>query len=161
LASKKALCEDVIAYRHPTFGNFTEQDLGHWYFSAHDTNYHRSDWETFEGLTWLLSSESDWLPEKYRQKFIAGLCNSDRWLKEYNFPNSFIDILSTKNRNEFKLTKNVFEGLNELVLEAIDNLKIDESSEDITQKLIDKGLVSGYYDFRDWISNKMEEHRKT
>ncbi len=158
LASKKALCEDIIAYRHPEFGNFTEQELGHWYFSAHDTNYHRSDWEILEGLTWLLSSDSDWLPKEHRQKFISGLCNCDRWVRNYNYPNLFVENLIDKNRDEFNLTQNLIDSLTVLVKEAINNLGLDESPKKITHKLIDQGLVDGYYEYRDWIKNKMKEH---
>lgn len=47
---KPALCNDIIAYRHETFGNYEPDDLGEWYFDAHDGTYFRSHWEVFEGL---------------------------------------------------------------------------------------------------------------
>src|SRR5690606_21409918 len=70
---KQPLCGDIIALRHPKFGNYRPEDLGRWYFEAHDTKYHRSNWEVFEGLVWLLSDNSYWLPENCRQTFIDGI----------------------------------------------------------------------------------------
>ncbi|MFT6443384.1 MAG: hypothetical protein ACJASQ_001167 [Crocinitomicaceae bacterium] len=160
LIAEKALCQDIIAYRHTTFGNYAEQELGKWYFSAHDVNYHRSDWKLFEGLIWLLSSDSDWLPESHRQKFIFGLCNSDTWLRLSNLPNAFTDSLISKNQDKFRLTKTVRNGLHELVEEAIDNLGLDESKEVLANKLIENGIVDGYYNYKNWREKKMKEFRK-
>jgi len=154
---KEPLCGDIIAYRHPKFGNYNAGELGHWYFSAHDTRYIRSHWEIFEGLVWLLSSSSDWLPEKHRETFIFGICERDRWFTDINnFYNPFISALLHKTRKQFKFTKGIQKGLNELVGEAISKLGIVESSEKIIQKLLEIDIINGYYDYRD----KLEKIRK-
>lgn len=41
---QKPTCGNVIAFRHPTFGNYTDRTLARIYFHAHDTNYSRSNW---------------------------------------------------------------------------------------------------------------------
>ena len=144
------LCGDIIALRHPTFGNYTAEELGYWYFYAHDTSYIRSHWNSFEGLVWLLSSDSDWLPEKFRKTFIKGICNRSHWANDVNnYHNSFINSLFTKNRKNFRFTKSVRNGLNELVIEAINNLGITQASEKIMLSLIEVDLVKGYYDYND------------
>jgi hypothetical protein len=38
---KEPLCGDVIALRHPQFGNYTPAELADWHFSAHDAKYIR------------------------------------------------------------------------------------------------------------------------
>ena len=157
LDSKEPLCEDIIAYRHPAYGNYAEQELAKWYFSAHDSNYHRSDYDLFEGLVWLVSKDSSWLPEDFREKLTIGLCNSESWVRYKNFPNKFIDQLTVKKRDKFKLTKAVLQGLNELVVDAIHNLGLKESVEEITDKLIQIDLVNGFYDYKEWRTNRMEQ----
>lgn len=152
---KEPLCGDIIALRHPTFGNYTPEELGHWYFNAHDINYFRSRWDVFEGLVWLLSSDSDWLPEKYQNIFIQGICNRDRWVNDINnYDNPFTHSLLFKNRKQFSLTKRVQNGLNELVKNAIDNLGIIQNPEIIIQRLMDIGIIKRYYDFMDWLEKK-------
>ncbi|OQP63360.1 hypothetical protein A3860_23715 [Niastella vici] len=119
------LCADIIALRHPTFGNYTEEELGYWYFNAHDTKYFRSEADTFEGLVWLLSDDSTWLPQKYRDTFIKGICSRDQWTHPgHRYNNSFMQALLTKPRKQFKFTKQVKKGLFEIVEQAKNNMAI-------------------------------------
>jgi hypothetical protein len=151
---KEPLCGDVIAYRHPTFGNYTAEELGHWYFEAHDTSYIRSHWDIFEGLVWLLCSDSDWLPDKYRNTFILGICNRDRWTRyKNNSHNPFIHALIVKNRKQFRFTKIVQNGLKDLVTEALNNLEIRQDSDSIMKRILEIDLIKEYYDYRDWLDN--------
>jgi len=158
---KEPLCSDIIALRHPTFGNYTYAELADWYFNAHDTSYIRSHWETFEGFVWLLSHDSDWLPEKYRKMLIEGVNMRDRWAREVNnYSNPFLNALLLKKRKQFKLTKTVKGGLRDLVTSAIKNLEITESSEEIIQRLIDIDIVKGYYDYHDWLIERRNKKKK-
>jgi len=155
---KEPLCGDIIALRHPSFGNYTPEELGNWYFNAHDTTYLRSHWDTFEGLVWLLSSDSDWLPENLKDTFIKGICNRDRWSRDVNnYHNLFTKALLYKDRKQFKLTKGVKDGLNELVTNALQNLEINQNPEIIAKRIIDVGLVKGYYDYMDWLNKKRQK----
>jgi len=150
--SKEPLCGDIIALRHKAFGNYPSEDLGHWYFDAHDASYIRSHWSIFEGLVWLVSSESDWLPENFRKTFIQGICNRDRWLIGCgDYDNSLVESLYRKDRKQFNLTKRTLSGLNELIIGALGKLGLVEDSEIIAQALIDSGLIEGYYDNLDRI----------
>lgn len=155
---KDPLCGDVIALRHPRFGNSRPEELGRWYFDAHDTTYIRSTWDVFEGLVWLLSNDSDWLPEKYRQIFIDGIRKRDGWTRYGNqFDNPFLKALLVKKRHQFKLTRTLKSGLTKIVEESIANLGISESAVKITDKLISIDVVKGYYDFQDWLKEKRRE----
>lgn len=152
---KKPLCGDIIAYRHPTFGNYITEELGHWYFNAHDTRYIRSNWDIFEGLVWLLSSDSDWLPQKHRNTFISGICRENRWLRYADdMNNPFVKALLYKSRKQFRFTKNILDGLDSLVAKAINELGIIQTPDIITKRLIDIGLINGYYDYQDYLKNK-------
>jgi hypothetical protein len=151
---KEPLCGDVIALRHPTFGNYSPAELGNWYFYAHDTNYIRSHWTIFEGLVWLVSEDSVWLPEKYRNVLIEGIQMRDRWASDVNYyDNAFIDALHDNKRKQFKFTSTAVDGLHDLIKKAIANLGITQKSENILQSLMNINLVDSYYDYRDWIQS--------
>ncbi|RKE04061.1 toll/interleukin-1 receptor domain-containing protein [Marinifilum flexuosum] len=153
---KVPLCGDVIAYRHPSFGNYIVEELAHWYFDAHDTSYIRSTWDIFEGLVWLLSSDSDWLPKRHRETFLKGIFKRDRWInRDYSsWHNLFARDLMRKNRKQFKYTKGVLNGLEELVTTAINKLGIVEKPNIIIEKIIDLKLVDHYYDYIEWFDSK-------
>ena len=152
---KDPLCGDIIALRHPTFGNYTPEELGHWYFDAHDMNYFRCEAEIFEGLVWLLSEDSMWLPQKYRETFIKGICSQDRWAQyAYKVKNQFLHALITKSRKQFKLSKSLKQELFELVEEAKKNLAIQDNSDKIVNRLVEIDLIKCYYDYRDWLEEQ-------
>ena len=157
--NKAPLCGDIIALRHKTFGNYTPEELGHWYFDAHDTRYIRSNSNVFEGLVWLLSSGSDWLPEIFKNTFVKGIIARDNWVRGCNsYENGFIDALMRKDRKQFKLTRNVLFGFNELVSQAIDELVLPDKPETISKSLIDMGLIEGYYDYLDKRNKMRKRH---
>jgi hypothetical protein len=158
---KDSLCGTIISLRHPTFGNYKYEDLGKWYFDAHDTNYTRSPWNVFEGLVWLLSNDSDWLPEKYRQIFIEGIRKRNYWTFYCEKLYPFVDALHAKKRQQFKLTSTLKSNLTKAVEESIINLGINENAVKIVDKLISIDIVNGYYDFQDWVKEKRKEHKKS
>jgi hypothetical protein len=152
--NKEPLCGDIIALRHATFGNYTPAELGHWYFDAHDTRYIRSNCGVFEGLVWLLSSDSDWLPEIFKNTFIKGIIARDNWVRYCNnYGNDFIDALLQKDRKKFKLNIKILSGLNDLIFQAVNKLALPDRPETISNALIDMGLINGYYDYCDRIKN--------
>lgn len=148
VGGKGSLCGDIIAYRHPTFGNYDDYELAHWYFRAHDTNYIRSHWDTFEGLIWLLSSDSDWLPDTYRNKFIKGISEWDRWYNDidFNLKNKFRHELIRKSRKQFKFTKSILSELEDLIRITLKKLDVIDDPKNIIQKIIDIKLVDKFYD---------------
>jgi hypothetical protein len=156
---KDALCGDVIALRHPSFGNYTETDLGHWYFDAHDTTYMRSTLEIMEGLIWLLSDDSVWLPSRYRDMFIRGILSRQQWSRpstEYG-DNIFHDSLINKTRSQFRMTKTIKAGVSKLVDAIHENLSIKDDSGKILQRLLELDLPKHYYDYLDWLKAKRAE----
>jgi hypothetical protein len=156
---KPALCRDIIAYRHQSFGNYRPEDLGRWYFDAHDGTYIRSHWEVFEGLIWLLSSDSSWLPETHRQTFINGIKKRDHWIRfNHNQGQDLHLALLKKKRNQFNLTKTLKRELNNMVEEAIHNLSINENAENITEELLNIDIINCYYDHQDWLTKKRKKY---
>ena len=156
--NKEPLCGDIIALRHKTFGNYTQEELGHWYFDAHNMKYLRSKWSVFEGLVWLLSSTSDWLPEEFRSTFINGIIGRHIWVSGINYDNDFIGALCSKKRKHFQLNNSALAGLNDLVTQAIGRLSLLDRTEFISQSIIESGLISGYYDYSEKIERRRRKH---
>lgn len=155
---KPPLCGDIIAYRHESFGNYEPDDLGKWYFDAHDGTYIRSHWEVFEGLVWLLSGDSTWLPEKHKQTFITGIKSKDHWLRFNNYEGHDLHLaLLKKKRHQFKLTNTIKKELHKMTEKAIHNLNIKENAEKITEKLLNIDIINCYYDYQDWLNQRRKK----
>ncbi|MFN7260321.1 MAG: TIR domain-containing protein [Cyclobacteriaceae bacterium] len=159
LDEKKSLCGNVIALRHPTFGNYRPEELGYRYFYSHDTSYIRSHYDSFEGLVWLLGNDSEWLPIKYRQMFIDGILKDASWSRNGgNRSQDFVVELMTKTRSNFKLTPSLKKALKKNVEETFIELGTVQDANKITERLIEIGIVKHYYDFQDWLKLKRKEH---
>ena len=73
------LCGAFIAWRHPTYGNFTAKELSKTFVHAHNASYSRRVFEGFECLIWLLSDESIWMPDTLRETLKQGFRESVYW----------------------------------------------------------------------------------
>jgi len=152
---KSPLCGDVIALRHPAFGNYTEGELGHWYFDGHDTDYFRSRLDIWEGLVWLLSTDALWLPERYRDMFVRGILSRGQWSRASDYDdNIFFETLLLKTRKQFRLTNTVKKGLTQGVELAQRQWGIGGEAGKIVEKLMDLNVVKRYYDYNDWLKNR-------
>ncbi|WP_109698168.1 toll/interleukin-1 receptor domain-containing protein [Chitinophaga deserti] len=145
--SKKALCADIIAFRHPEFGNYTKRELGRWYFTAHNTAYSRSNLNVFEGLIWLLSENANWLPNNYRNLLIEGILSDHIWAssKIGYYSNSFLWALRSCERNQFTLSKDLLLSLTDLVEETLRKISIVTDPKKIVKRLLEIDIVSHYY----------------
>jgi hypothetical protein len=156
------LCGDIIAYRHPSFGNYTPAELARWYFCAHGYSYIRSKFDSFEGLVWLLSDESRWLPEELRSTLILGTRARDHWVNDPmrdSSENPFLDAILRKTRKQFRFTRSIKKGLAELVEIAKVNTGVKQSADKIVQRIIDADLVNGHYDWQDYIRDTKSKRK--
>jgi len=147
---KPPLCGDIIAYRHPNFGNYTADELGRWYFDAHDASYIRSHWDIFDGLVWLSCADSEWLPEKYRQAFVTGIIKRDLWVRVKSL-DSIHSALWNKSRKQFKLTKTLQAEFENCVERSINDLGFVEDPSKVTENILELDIFNAYYDYQDWI----------
>lgn len=157
ILGKKALCGNVIAFRHETFGNYTKRELARIYFSAHDTIYSRSLIDSLEGLIWLLSEDSKWLPDLYHTLLLEGLLEGNHWfyaLSRNKAINFMTLIIQAKDNREYNITETVKDELYNLVIEIKKNLNIKDDTELILSKLLDLNLIKHYYDYQNALKNK-------
>ena len=148
---KDPLCGDIIAFRHPNFGNYRPDDLGRWYFDAHDMSYIRSHWEIFDGLVWLLCDDSYWLPDKYRQTFVTRILKRDLWLSRVKSLDTIQSALWRKSRKQFKLTKALRVEFTNGVEKSIADLGLAENPGRVADKILELDIFNAYYDYQDWI----------
>lgn len=71
--------------------------------------------------------------------------------------NPFLDGLLSNTRRQFKLTKERKDGLQSLVEEAKNGLGIQKAASAIVEDLMKLGIVSRYYDYKDWIAARRKE----
>jgi len=145
---KLPLCADIIALRHPSFGNFTEEELAYRYFNGHDTNYYRFKGSTFDGLIWLLSDDSNWLPETLHGILINCTKQRDIWIQQIKpNENAFYGAIAYADENEFTFTDEVREGLLELIKQSIQDLSIQDQPDRIMQRLLDEKMIESYFTY--------------
>ncbi|PZR29161.1 MAG: hypothetical protein DI535_03870 [Citrobacter freundii] len=149
-------CPDIMALRHPTFGNYTPAELARRYFYAHNTFYMRSYIDQFEGMVWLLSDESKWLPSKIRQMLIQGMSQNDQWANDapQGGTSSLFRILASVAETDFNYNSDFKSGLASMIDIAKTNVGVRQDAMDIVERFIAYDFAKGYYDFRKWLENR-------
>ncbi|MGH6848719.1 MAG: toll/interleukin-1 receptor domain-containing protein [Methylocella sp.] len=150
---KKPLCGELIAWRHPTFGNYTDEELAYSFVQAHDTHYSRHLFSSFECLAWLLSDDASWMPQRLRDTFFEGMRNRTYgWSTDImGFTNAFSDALLDRTRSKFRFTREVRSSIVELFAAALQKLCVQENPVRIAERFIARGFVDGFYDEQDRI----------
>lgn len=165
LDRSEPLCGELIAWRHPSFGNYSDSEICRNFVHARTDDYSRQFFfSTFECLTWLLCDESSWLPSQLREALVEGMKNDHfGWshdLYTRNFENPFANSLLRKSRKSFKLTRTVYSSMEDVISNALYNLGIAESAAAIAQRLVSNNFIGSYYDARDRLelrSNKIAQ----
>ena len=67
------LCDEVIALRHPNFGNYRPGPVASKYVQSYVSGSRSSCFDPFDYLVWLLSDESKWLPARHREFLTVGM----------------------------------------------------------------------------------------
>ncbi|MCM4157267.1 toll/interleukin-1 receptor domain-containing protein [Gramella sp. AN32] len=154
LLDKKPSCGNIIALRHPEFGNYSKSTIARTYFYAHDTNYSRSHIDAFEGLVWLLSSDSNWLPEKYREILIYGTLDNDIWIKDLTKrkPSKFFSKVWKTKRENFEYTKTIKKEIQNHIITVLEELEIKGDSKKILNKMLEIDVAEKFYDYEDYLN---------
>ena len=147
------LCGELIAWRHPTYGNYVDTELANSFVHAHDDHYSRYLFSGFECLTWLLSKNADWMPQRVRDTLLEGTRKRTfSWSHDTMFlKNAFSDALVHRPRSKFRFTREVRSAVVELFAAALHNLRVEEDPVAIAERFIARGFVEGFYDERDRI----------
>ena len=148
-------CGELIAWRHPTLGNFMPEEIAYDFVAAHDSLFSRRSFDFFECLIWLLSDSSSWLPSQLREILIEGTRKRDNWCRDLlnrSGSDSFGYALLTKSRRAFRLTRNLRENLESAIESAVAELKISANIAQLEERFLSRDFVGGYYDWMDEIN---------
>lgn len=147
---KEPLCGEVIAWRHPQFGNYTDGELASSFVDAHTYYYSRRVHDGFTCLVWLLTESANWLPETHKSRLMNGMrMRTWSWaVSSYGFSskNAFYEALWGRTKSTFRFSREIRSGLEELVESALHELGIAESVSAVCRRFMDGGFVEGYFD---------------
>jgi len=139
-------CGELIAWRHPGLGNLTHRHLAYSFVNSHDGRYSRRAHSTFECLTWLLSDQSAWLPERIAAPLEDGFRSRGLWFNDLDdLQNPMVAALYKHGRKGFRLTRTVRRSIEDLFAAAISKLDLATSSAAITDRFIERQFIEGWY----------------
>ncbi|MAK81333.1 toll/interleukin-1 receptor domain-containing protein [Phenylobacterium sp.] len=148
------LCGELIAWRHPTFGNYASRELSYTFVDAHNLSYSRKSFNAFECLAWLLSDAGPWMPAKLRETLIEGM--RDRpygWSQEVLAgDDDFADALLRKSPRAFRFTRSVKAALVDRLAKALAEMNVAQDASVVAARFMDLGFVDDYY---------LDEQRRT
>jgi hypothetical protein len=154
------LCGELIAWRHPSFGNYTDREIAYSFVKAHTHSYSRDLFSIFECLTWLLSDHANWMPNRIREFLLEGTRKRDLWFHDIiGEDNAFSTALLHRTRSKFRFTRTVRAGLNELITRALVRLDIEDAPEAIAARFISRGFIEGYFEERERIRDLRRSHQ--
>lgn len=163
-ASDTPLCGEPIAWRHETFGNYTDGELASSFTNAHTLHYRREVHDAFACLIWLLTDEANWLPAPHRDRLTNGMRTHTYWWfnasQIIGRSTNFRDALWKYRKPTFRFSKGIRADLEALVAAALSTLGISESVATISRRFIEGGFVEGYYDEEEKIQEKRKRTRK-
>jgi hypothetical protein len=149
---KEPHCGELIAWRHPTFGNYTDKELAYSSVEAHDSHYSRNLFNSFECPAWLLSNDASWMPQRLRDTLLEGM--RDRtygWSNDIMRSTNAISDALLHPRSKFKLTRAVRSSIIDLFAAALQKLCVHEDPIRIAERFLARGFVDGFYDEQDRI----------
>lgn len=145
------LCGDLIAWRHPSFGNYKPAELSKVFATAHDGSYSRQVFSGFECLIWLLSDGANWMPEKLRTTLKQGFRERVMWWIGDGTNEKIAEILLDRPRSRFAYTKTLRNELLDKCICALQKLELVDDPNEITAQFIEYGFYEGFYEEQDRI----------
>lgn len=148
------LCDEEIALRHPSFGNYQPSSIACQFVRGEMWGPHPKYYELFEYLVWLLSSDSDWLPETVHSFLIDGMKEWNVWHSPErteldDATSHFLSALyEAKTFKSFKLDTRSRKGLVTWTENSLHKLGLIDKPTDIVVKFIHRGFIEAFYEDR-------------
>ena len=155
------LCGDFVAWRHPSYGNFTPGELSYKFVNGHDGSYSRRVFSGFECLVWLLCEESRWMPEQLRETLKRGFRERVSWWvnEASDYGDKVFSAVHERSRSTFVYTRALRAALIGKCGTALQTLSIDEAPEDVVSRFIEGAFLEAYYDEEDRIREARKGRR--
>jgi hypothetical protein len=153
-------CGDFVAWRHPSFGNYTPAELSYEFVAAHDHHYSRRVFDSFECLVWLLSQDATWMPDRLREVLVQGFRDRVHWwiTELWRGPrDAIVDMLLGRPRSRFAYTKSLKEALHGQIARALHHLQIGDDPNRIVARFIENEFLEAYYEEQDRIKSSRQK----
>ena len=155
------LCGDFVAWRHPTYGNYTPGELSYKFVDAHNGSYSREVFNGFECLIWLLCDESSWMPEELRETLKQGFRERVHWwVTQFSFSSGIVTELYERTKSTFRYTRTLRAELVGFCVHALQKLEISEDADEVVSRFIEGGFLEGYYEEEDRIREARKKQRR-
>ena len=148
------LCGDFVAWRHPTYGNYSPGELSYEFVNTHDGSYSRTVFNGFQCLVWLLCNDSCWLPAELRETLMRGFRERvSWWISEVHHSSDSVLAAAVYERpkSRFSYTRTLRAELTNSCLRALRELEIDEDADKVVSNFIAGGYLEGYYEEKERI----------
>ncbi len=144
------ICDEYWVLRHPTFGNYKASSIANEYFRGGMFGPSVSPYEHADHLFWLLSDDSEWLPEKIRNTLIQGMkewavwnwpesMRSDEWATCGKLFHAMHD--ASEAQATFQWTDETTDDARQQIAKSIAILKLPNSVDEIFQAFNDHKFV--------------------
>lgn len=155
------LCGDFVAWRHPTYGNYTPGELSYQFVNAHDGYYSRNVFNGFQCLVWLLCNDSLWMPEKLRETLVLGFKERVSWWVHAVAESSDAvrKVLYKRRNSKVSYTRTLTAELGGCCVQALQELGIDADVDDMVSQFIAGRFLEGYYEEKERIREAREQRQ--
>jgi TIR domain len=144
---REPLCGELISWRHKSFGNYTPQELASSFYRAHTYEYCRSPYDAFQCLAWLLSDQSNWLPQKLKDYLLVGFADSHYgWQDARSFQGNdlhevILDHILNGRKKPFVISKIRDLQLNEVFLNACKTFLTRQDAMIVKERFLEQGFI--------------------
>lgn len=142
------LCGDFVAWRHPTYGNYTAGELSYEFVHGQDALYSRRVFNGFQCLIWLLSDQSRWMPENLRETLKRGFRERVSWWvnEASDYRDDALSVVYDRPRNKFSYTRALRTSITELCVKALTELGTKEEVNHVVSRFIEGAFLEGFYE---------------
>lgn len=152
------LCDEEWALRDPEFGRYSAVDIANGYFSGGMFGPPVSPYEHADHLAWLLSSDSNWLPESIHEVLLTGMGSWRAWLwtmGDWPSAGALAEALLDSDRGVgFRWSRRRKEDALGRLSRSVKELGLPETSDELLQKFIDYGFPQR------WIASEERSRHK-
>jgi hypothetical protein len=152
------VCEDNLALRHPTFGNYEPEHVACGFVQGNGAGVGPvvKAFDIFEYLLWLLSDQSKWLPETHRSYLLQGMKNWGVWLQygeqprneafkpipeTGKFSEQIFKALEDGSWRKFSLNNDSLTDLRHRISFARELLQLPESADDLMEMFLETDCI--------------------
>jgi len=156
----RAVCDELIALRHPTFGRFKPSTLACYFVQGELHGPDVKAYEVVDYLAWFLSDVSAWMPRRVHEFLLRGLIDWAMWPwagipSETGYdsdpPNGALleQMYRSRNARTFKMTRDCKNDLVNRLAFSAKLLELPEGGEELGERFISCGATPAWFETKE------------